>query len=395
MSIKNGIITGPGIDPWEVSKVLGIRSGHVGTVCTSKKIRPWAKYKPVNHPKIGLLTDEERAEVQYGMTNIPVFGSQIDMARFVAPADGDTPPAPLTGTASKYWDYELPPYNMPKRLTDFDGYWHQARRCIEPLEIDRIDVRYMADNDLICFDFPVATEEANLKISDFAFAYLWGKFDQLTQSEKPLYYLGVCLTDGSAEGTRTMTQSSMMNGGIQNLIEVNGKKYVRIQVTRAAFMAAAPPSGNLTVFPFVTDDSKTTFGLPGLESHPAVPFNFAASIVNVITGDRYLIAFGEIKVTPQAMNGPWKITVAVSIKNQTDSALYIDSGNRGTLKLTGPEEHSTAFMNTNTEIAPGKTVTVTREFEVRTTGSYYAILQWQVAPGSDDNYNITSPNISI
>lgn len=388
MSIKNGIITEPGIDPWEVCKVLGIRSGDVGTVCTSKKIKPWAKYKPVNHPKIGPLTDEERASVQYGMTNIPLFANQADMASFVV---SDTP-APMTGSAAEYWKYELPAYNSPKRLSDFDGYWDQAIRCIEPLEIDRIDVSGMADNDLICFDFPVATEAANLKISDFAFTHLWREFEsQITHNAT--YYLGVCLTDGTAEGTRTMTQEGRMNGGIQNLIDVNGKKYVHIEVTRAAFMAAAPPSGILTVFPFVTDDSKTTFGLPGLENHPAVPFNFAFKNVEVKTGDRYLITFGVIIVTPFAMNGPWKISVTVTVKNQTDSPLYIDSSNPGTLKLTGPEEHSTSLMNTGAEIAPGETMTVTREFEVRTGGTYHAVAQWTPRPGSTENYNITSPEI--
>lgn len=399
MSIKNGIITGPGIDPWEVSKVLGIRSGHVGTVCTSSRINPWAKYKPVNHPKIGLLTDKERAEVQYGMTNIPLFGSQIDMASFVVTGK----PLPLTfqdaGPGTEYWVYELPPYNRHKRIADFDGYWHQAIRCIEPLEIDRIDVGYMADNDLICFDFPVATEAANLKISDFDFAYLWREFDQLTQSEKPLYYLGVCLTDGSADGTRTMTQKDRMNGGMQNLIEVNGKKYVRIQVTRAAFMAAAPPSGNLTVFPFVTDDAKTTFGLPGLESHPAVPFNFAASIVNVITGKAYLITFGEIKVTKLDMNGPWEVSVKVIIRNQTDSTLSVNTGNQGTISLTGQQERSMPFMPANTVIAPGATRTVEKIFtgnnyQLTQGGDYRAVVQWQPYPGSE-SYNITSFYFSV
>lgn len=394
MSIINGIITGPGIDPWEVSKVLGIRSGDVGTVCTSTRINPWAKCKPVNHTKIGILTDKERAEAQYGITKIPLFGNQVDMASFVK----NGTPAPLTfpdaTPETEYWEYELPPYNRHKRLTDFDGYWHQAVQPIEPLEIDTIDVRGMADSDKIYFDFPVATEAANLKISDFAFTHLWGKYpNQVTNGTT--YFLGVCLTDGTADGTRTVTQNASMNNGMVNLQTINGKKYVRIEVTRAAFMAAAPPMAHLTVFPFVTDDSKTTFGLPGLADHPAVPFNFAAGIVNVTTGDRYLIAFGAVDYTRPSMD-KWLISFPVTVKNQTDSPLTIDSSNKGTVTLykNSIATESKVFPFSNPTIAPGDTYSETVQFEV-TAGSYYAILQWQVAPGNADNYNVKSPTIEF
>lgn len=394
MSIINGIITGPGIDPWEVSKVLGIRSGDVGTVCTSTRINPWAKCKPVNHTKIGILTDKERAEAQYGITKIPLFGNQVDMASFVK----NGTPAPLTfpdaTPETEYWEYELPPYNRHKRLTDFDGYWHQAVPPIGPLEIDTIDMRGMADSDKIYFDFPVATEAANLKISDFAFTHLWGKYpNQVTNGTT--YFLGVCLTDGTADGTRTVTQNASMNNGMVNLQTINGKKYVRIEVTRAAFMAAAPPMAHLTVFPFVTDDSKTTFGLPGLADHPAVPFNFAAGIVNVITGDRYLIAFGAVDYTRPSMD-KWLISFPVTVENQTDSPLTIDSSNKGTVTLykNSIATESKVFPFSNPTIAPGDTYSETVQFEV-TAGSYYAILQWQVAPGNADNYNVKSPTIEF
>lgn len=390
MSIINGTKIEAPVGAWEAGKVLGVRSGDIGTVCTSTRINPWAKHKPVNHPKIEPLTDEERASVQYGMTNIPLFANQADMASFVV---SDTP-APMTGSAAEYWAYELPPYNRPKRLSDFDGYWHQAIRCIEPLEIDRIDVSGMADNDLICFDFPVATEAANLKISDFAFTHLWREFEsQITNNAT--YYLGVCLTDGTEAGTRTVTQDDMMNNGIPNLIEANGKKYAHIGVTRAAFMAAAPPSGILTVFPFVTDDSKTTFGLPGLENHPAVPFNFAFKNVEVITGNRYLITFGDVSYTRPSMD-KWLISFPVTVINQTDSTQTIVSSNKGTVTLyqNGIALESKVFPSSNPTIEPGDKHSETVQFEV-TRGSYYAILQWQIAPGSADNYNVKSPTIEF
>lgn len=395
MSIINGIITTPGISPWEVSKVLGIHSGYVGTVCTSPRINPWVRNKPVNHPKIGPLTDEERASVQYGITKIPLFGNQADMASFVKTGT----PAPLTGSYDEYWEYELPPYNKPKRLTDFDGYWHQAIRCIEPLQIvnDELDVSAMDDNEIICFDFPVATEAANLKISDFAFTYLWAQHTQLTNSGN--YFLGLCLTDGTADGTRTVTQSSKMNDGMPNVHTVDGKQCAYIEMTRGELMAAAPPSGLIWVFPFVTDSVKTPFGLPGLPDHPAVPFNFASKQIRLKTGKAYLITFGEIKVTALAMNGPWEVSVKVNIRNQTDSTLGINTGNQGTIKLTGPQERSMPLLTANTAIEPGTTLTVEKKFtgnayQLTQAGSYYAVVQWQPYPGSE-SYNITSPNFNI
>ena len=390
MSIINGTIIEAPVDAWEAGKVLGVRSGDIGTVCTSTRINPWAKYKPVNHTKFSTLTDAERASVQYGMTNIPLFANQADMASFVV---SDTP-APITGSASEYWAYELPPYNRPKRLSDFDGYWHQAIRCIEPLEIDRIDVSGMADNDLICFDFPVATEAANLKISDFAFTHLWREFEsQITNNAT--YYLGVCLTDGTEAGTRTVTQDDMMNNGIPNLIEANGKKYAHIGVTRAAFMAAAPPSGILTVFPFVTDDSKTTFGLPGLENHPAVPFNFAFKNVEVITGNRFVITFGDISAATVTMNKEWEITVKVNIRNQSGTDLFIDSSNRGNLYLytNGSRVQDIPLFEPNVNIPVGDTPIV-RKFTVTTGGDYYAVAQW-TDPTGTESYNVKSKTISF
>ena len=399
MSIKNGNKIEAPVYPWEVSKVLGIHSGDVGTVCTSSRINPWAKYKPVNHPKIGILTDEERAEVQYGITKIPLFGNQVDMASFVK----NGTPAPLTfpdaTPETEYWEYELPPYNRHKRTTDFDGYWHQAIRCIEPLQIvnDELDVSAMDDNEIICFDFPVATEAANLKISDFAFTYLWAQHTQLTNSGD--YFLGLCLTDGTADGTRTVTQSSKMNNGMPNVHTVDGKQCAYIEMTRGELMAAAPPSGLIWVFPFLTDSVKTPFGLPGLPDHPAVPFNFASKQIRLKTGKAYLITIGEIKVTALAMNGPWEVSVKVNIRNQTDSAMNINTGNQGTIKLTGPQERSMPLLTANTAIGPGTTLTVEKKFtgnayQLTQDGDYRAVVQWQPYPGSE-SYNITSSYFSV
>lgn len=76
----------------------------VGMLCTSPNINKWAKYKPVEHPSAGPLTESQRAEVGYGLSiNTTVIG--------------DIPTE--LGVEVIYV------YNKPTtlyRITDFDGY---------------------------------------------------------------------------------------------------------------------------------------------------------------------------------------------------------------------------------------------------------------------------------
>ena len=73
MSIVNNTIIRPPVSIYDVRKILGNLSVDLGTLCLGPTINKWAKYKPVKHNGLGLLTDQQRKLVNYGITNIPVW----------------------------------------------------------------------------------------------------------------------------------------------------------------------------------------------------------------------------------------------------------------------------------------------------------------------------------
>ena len=73
MSIVNNTIIRPPVSIYDVRKILGNLSTDLGTLCVAPTINKWAKYKPVKHNGLGLLTDQQRKNVNYGITNIPVW----------------------------------------------------------------------------------------------------------------------------------------------------------------------------------------------------------------------------------------------------------------------------------------------------------------------------------
>ena len=246
MSNSNGKITKP-VNTTDVSTVLGVASHNVGALCTSDKIKAWAKYKPVKHPKYTQLTEADRQSVHYGITQIPLFTSQISMAKFMY----DRSVAPINGAMTAYWKYEYPGPKDPKRLGDFDGYLHEDSDMIMCIDATEIDVRY--GSEPVDFDFPVATKDALLKITDFDYQQMWKNYSTVNSGAR--YYLGVCITDGSESGTRLFTQSTQINGAnlSTKVVTTNGKNCVRISIPYTVFKDNLPPAGYLAVFPFVTD----------------------------------------------------------------------------------------------------------------------------------------------
>ena len=113
-------------------------------VVSRREINPWAKYKPIEYkpgssPVVTPLTESQRASVNYGQINIPVwyggkrlsnvvnFWLEIDTSSTNRPNDyASNPPA-------KWWTNQLP--TTAFRLTDFSeypvtnahkGYFHNA-----------------------------------------------------------------------------------------------------------------------------------------------------------------------------------------------------------------------------------------------------------------------------
>ncbi len=121
MSVENGVITSP-VSVFDVRKVLGVASTDVGTLCTSKKINMWSRYKPVRVPnKIEL----DRTTLWYKGTNsrcglrIPQSTSRKDIVSYY-------------NSNTSEWTYEQPQGGMlsPYRLGDFLKYYHSALPAI-------------------------------------------------------------------------------------------------------------------------------------------------------------------------------------------------------------------------------------------------------------------------
>lgn len=123
MSYANGTIVSP-VSVNDVQQAVGSSSPDVGTLCKSQNVRPWAKYKPIEYKPnnvvhLGLITDSQRASVNWGMDNIPIWTTK-DLGKVVnCWIDGSTDGtnAPDCGIQPEYWTNKTPTSCF--RLTDF------------------------------------------------------------------------------------------------------------------------------------------------------------------------------------------------------------------------------------------------------------------------------------
>lgn len=115
MAHSNGVISAPisASDPYQVLGV-GIYAGgyDVGYICSNqhKRINKWAKYKPIDYPAIGELTEAQLKNGDYGIKPVTAKSTVLDAVNansyeYVPPKGGD---------------------NSPYRLCDFIGYNHAA-----------------------------------------------------------------------------------------------------------------------------------------------------------------------------------------------------------------------------------------------------------------------------
>lgn len=152
MSNQNGRIyidtsTTPnkGVSIADLQQVLSRGTNDLGLLCSDQdwnngslvkanKIKPLAKYKPVRHSKIGLLTVSDRDSVRYG------FGAGIlpSLNLSQASPQSDWVYQPPRGLANNEWF----------RLRDFEGYSHGA--CT-PLAIKVGQLVYDGESQILIF----------------------------------------------------------------------------------------------------------------------------------------------------------------------------------------------------------------------------------------------------
>ncbi len=113
-----------GIEPSDVSAVLGVASMEVGTLCTSDKINRWAIYKPLQYKGISKLTLAQRMEKNMGLS--PASVTRLKDAYGVAKASLEAIESEI-----REWSYAKPMggSTSPYRLGDFDGYDHESVAC--------------------------------------------------------------------------------------------------------------------------------------------------------------------------------------------------------------------------------------------------------------------------
>ena len=130
-------ISAPVVMPQDIAAILGIPGTDLGDLCTSGAINMWAKYKPIEYNKKGMLEDRDRENANFGIINIPTWSNINKMAAFwFGNRASEQTNAPECGYQPIYWGYQRP--TTYKRLNDFSdypissglGYYHEAEAPI-------------------------------------------------------------------------------------------------------------------------------------------------------------------------------------------------------------------------------------------------------------------------
>ena len=130
-------ISAPVVMPQDIAAILGIPGTDLGDLCTSGAINMWAKYKPIEYNKKGMLEDRDRENANFGIINIPTWSNINKMAAFwFGNRASEQTNAPECGYQPIYWGYQRP--TTYKRLSDFSdypissglGYYHEAEAPI-------------------------------------------------------------------------------------------------------------------------------------------------------------------------------------------------------------------------------------------------------------------------
>lgn len=166
-----------GVSIADIQQALRRGTGDLGLLCSDQewrdnngtpalrrvnKINKWAKYKPVRSSKLGILTDSDYQDVNFGLV-VPVYGNATgeinNIVSFITALDTS-------------WEYQHPRgkgngtggANEWFRLRDFNGYNKNARSFVFP-EGSTFPARYIwGRNDSGCrWEVGLNTGDANLR----------------------------------------------------------------------------------------------------------------------------------------------------------------------------------------------------------------------------------------
>lgn len=204
MGHANNRITGP-LNTSDVSITLGEASHDVYTLCHSRKIAAFARYKPMAIDQIEDISDTQRAARNWGIANIPHFNNAAAMAQFLI--DGSMGDGSIS--LGPWFTAEAIPENIWTRLTDFVsshddnlGYWHGAK---EPLELSANDIIILPGSVTITM---TPLDPAQIKLTELSVpGSMAAGMGQM--------YLGLLVTDGTESRIETLTEpfSTIENAG--------------------------------------------------------------------------------------------------------------------------------------------------------------------------------------
>lgn len=188
-----------GVSIGDVKSVLGELSNDVGNLCKSPKINPMAKYKPIRHASLAVLTNSDRASVKYG------FGAGL-------------PPtlALSQNSPQNDWEYEIPrgiSYDEWYRLRDFDGY---VRDACSPLAITVGQLVYDGESQILLFGNGMSNsirEDGMTWIDDQSLS-----ISELLQGGQSVngYYIAFLLVDTNDNAKALLVTNKTMSDFVNN-----------------------------------------------------------------------------------------------------------------------------------------------------------------------------------
>ena len=185
----------------DINAVLGTTYEEVCDMCTSPRIKMWAKYKPIKHSSIPPLTDQQIIAANYGITYIPTWNSKLinRMANYWFGDDLSSPNYPECGHTANFWRYDKPVggSNSAYRISDFSnagktsGYYHAAE---EPIQGSRYDNYTIDSNGNLTIEYKHGqVHQRTLSLGDLS-------YPSMPSINLSNYYFGVML---EKKGTTT------------------------------------------------------------------------------------------------------------------------------------------------------------------------------------------------
>ena len=188
----NGVVITAPVSMNDVRNALPDSSTDLATLCVSPRINMWAKYKPVNaNGVIGILTDFQRYQANYGIVDIPAWTNLIKMRNFWMGYDTSSTNDPTVGKKVAYWAYQRP--TQVFRLSDFcseNGTYGYKSDCQAPvggltyssLTIEssghlRINYNYAITDDNRCLQYKDLRSPTGTYISKMYFGIMMTKLD--------------------------------------------------------------------------------------------------------------------------------------------------------------------------------------------------------------------------